>query len=658
MMRAVKCTHLRIRVKATKVAKSTDSCDDTVAEHGDSKAAITAVCGILTRNPWCAETEEALMKCSFSINAQIVVKAIKSVPAQVALHFFHWLKSQGFQHDFSTYHAAIDVLGESRCFNEMRLLVAEMRESHCTMRAMLYRDVIYWCACAGNVTEAMSYWEDMKKDEIRPSVALWTALIDVHAKAKKYDTMVILYSDMLQSGLSPNSRTLSIFVDHLVELGDLNAANAIVVEMHTLDMFPSMSSYARLMAAHARAGSVVVLKRMAKDLRYVCNKPGHAFWNVVKALCQEGLEEQALLLGREVWPELSQQEIMEKAGRCFELKDELQACSGAFVADGNVDHNSVETGTCMGCTQAVSHVRLEKILKSWNSSTISYLRGAKIEWSDEVIYDLLSRRIQKPHIAWNLFCWLEKEGVQHNIFNQITMLRILSRNKLFSFLVLLLTEIQKKGMMLPIIIFNFIIADFGRAENASAVSWVFNRLERFGLEPDQGSYTALMDAYSRANLHEEALILLERMHKAGYTLEASSFTLLIDMLMLVGKADKAQLVFQRFLDSGGKPSAECFTALVKAHCWSGNAELALQTYRNMMQAGIAPLLDTLWSMAWVYLQISNLEKVKECLILPQESLSPQEKKLSLHRDSLMSVKTVLVKSFNQERSISLHESQF
>lgn len=619
--------------------------------------AIDTVSGILRSKPWGLETIKILENLHISYDVHIVRKVLKSVPVDSALDFFHWLKSQPFEHDFSTYHAMIDALGEGRCLDKMKDLVEEMHKAGHTMRVMLYRDVLYWCACAGDTTGVFSYWEEMKKAQIKPSASIYTTFISVHAKEQQYELAVKIYAEMVAAGLLPNPRTFSIFIDRLVDLGKLDAAALIISKMKVLKMFPVMSTYARLMALHAKAGNVAVVKKMGKDLRNVCDRPGKVFCMAVKSVLSENMDTEAMIFAGEVWPELSIEECLDFIHNSLQILEEEKVSSSGIltgigldseVADKSTDHDR----TIAERRQTVSYLQMEKILNDWNASTIALLEKANFNWNNDIIFELLSKGIQKPQVAWDFFWWLKAHaGVQIDVFNQITMLRILSKNQKFSNLVLLLGEIQRERTKLSIGTFNFIIRDCSLAKNAKVAFWVYAHIKEFKLEPDQESLTALMQAYLMDTKHEEAFFLFDMMQQAGYIPDSLTCTLLIRSLGLAGKADKAQSVFQQLLDSDGNPSVECYTALIKAYGRVGNVELAIQTYYNMKAAGIVPVKDTLRSMGWVCLQCSNLEKFQEFMKLAKETPSKSESALICQREALMSINEVLVTNLDKESEI-------
>jgi pentatricopeptide repeat protein len=128
----------------------------------------------------------------------------------------------------------------------------------------------------------------------------------------------------------------------------------------------------------------------------------------------------------------------------------------------------------------------------------------------------------------------------------------------------------------------------GEAEKAHAI---FKRIEEFGLEPNDVSYTLVIQGFARNRQEKKAMSLLRDMEANGFYLDNATCADLITCLGKAGNTELAYMIFNQFSKRGGSHEPCDYKAIIEAYARAGDNGMALRLYDDMCSAGIVPSQD-------------------------------------------------------------------
>merc|ERR1740130_925537 len=124
---------------------------------------------------------------------------------------------------------------------------------------------------------------------------------------------------------------------------------------------------------------------------------------------------------------------------------------------------------------------------------------------------------------------------------------------------------------------------------AGDVEGCFKLLEQFaqsGIEPDDVSFSTLLDVCIDADEHQLASVALERMQSAGVQMNCVVMTTLMKGFVRSGRLDKAMQLYDsmRAVSSTVKPDMITHSMLIKAHCDTHDMVSALKILEDMLES--------------------------------------------------------------------------
>ncbi|KAJ3193411.1 hypothetical protein HK101_004887 [Irineochytrium annulatum] len=122
-----------------------------------------------------------------------------------------------------------------------------------------YLHLINAYAAVGDLRTAMKVLDSLKtpSNPVRPSLAIYNALIHAHAKAKDFEKALSLFETMQMEGFRPNLFTYNMLIDGYAQAGDRDGAHSILRAMQT-DPYavPTIVTLNTLCTLHAKLGEV------------------------------------------------------------------------------------------------------------------------------------------------------------------------------------------------------------------------------------------------------------------------------------------------------------------------------------------------------------------------------------------------------------------
>lgn len=556
---------------------------------------VEQVVGVLKKTAWGEETKKALQGLSLTYDSQLVTQVLRiGFPRDVALGFFHWLKSQdGFKHNEYTYGVMLNSLGKGGHVNEMQDIFAEMKSEGCTVTPVIISCVMHWFARVGDAQNVVRHWEKLKRAGKKPSLGIYTAYLDLLVRVKRFTKIPPVYERMLSEECLPNSRIYTLLIQHLADAGRLRAAVKILEIMQKLYVVPSRVAYEFIIEGYVKSGDVEKVQEFLNEMRERFHRPSKRLIPAVKALQAAGKTEEAAILMGEIQSEDSN-EMEHEDGEVSE-----DNADGASVSEDGVSILDSLMGEWRDVT--CPHLGFDvngfaQALHSWNPSVEVALERANVKWQSSLVLEVL-RRLRNLETSWPFFHWVKgRAGFKHDMYSCMVMIqRILKSRSPIDRTASLVDELfevmQKDGVKFTVPMFNMMIRHYVLACDIERALDMFDRIRQFQLEPNAASYAPVIQALARDRQGKRAMDVLKAMQEAGFQPDSATCAELITCLELADKIPSAYELFCEISEAGRSPSALEYKAMMAAYSRAGDQKMALKLYEQMRGAGIKPTQD-------------------------------------------------------------------
>ncbi|KAH7277594.1 hypothetical protein KP509_39G058300 [Ceratopteris richardii] len=552
---------------------------------------VEKIVSVLKEASWCDETEKALQDLSITYTPQLITQVLRvSLPIDVALRFFNWLKAQdGFKHNEFTYGALLNLLGRGKHFSEMRDVLAEMKVEGCTISPVITSCVMHWYASVGNASGVGSHWHRLKHTGTKPSSGIYTAYLDYLIRTKRFTKIPHVYETMLSEECLPNSRTYTLLIQHLSNDGRLRAAVQILEIMQKVQVVPSRLAYEYIIEGYAKAGEVDKVQEILMAMRERFHRPSKRLMFVAKVLQEAGKVKEA-------------DELKEEIGLEEYIVAGKEAEGGADDVLISEDGDSMlESVMCSWRDATSPNVGFDvnsfaQAINAWSLEVEAELEKLEVQWKSSLVLEVL-RRLRNLETSWPFFHWVKnRAGFKHDKYTCMVMIqRILkSRSSLDTTSALvdeLFEGMQKDGIKFTVPMFNMMIRHYVLAADIERAQGMFDRIKAYGLEPNAFSYGPLIQALARDRQGRKAMNMLEQMQEAGSHPDSATCAELITCLELAEKLPDAYEFFCKIPESGRNPGHLEYKAIMAAYSRAGDQKMALNLYEKMRGAGIKPTQD-------------------------------------------------------------------
>ncbi|XP_064977002.1 pentatricopeptide repeat-containing protein At5g16420, mitochondrial-like [Musa acuminata AAA Group] len=129
--------------------------------------------------------------------------------------------------------------------------------------------------------------------------------------------------------------------------------------------------------------------------------------------------------------------------------------------------------------------------------------------------------------------------------------------------------------------YNVLIAAKCRNLDFQGARDVFDKMRRFGCDPNTKSYNYLLGSLFKNKRVVEACELLQAMEDLGYLPDSVTFEVILVHACKANRMSFAIKFVDQMLSEGSKPSLSTHAAFIKGYFWSGHAEDAYQYVVDM-----------------------------------------------------------------------------
>jgi pentatricopeptide repeat protein len=541
---------------------------------------------------WGPDTPKRLEDLQLKLDPYMVCRILKQKMKQdSAWQFFKWAKIQkDFYHNTYTYTALIDQLGRARNFLMIESVLEEMKKEGCELNVVTFTTLIHWNREAKNLDAVRRFWKQMHDQNCRPNVVAFTTCIDALAKGGCHQEAMEVYKEMQSVGCRPNVFTFTVLIHSLTQAGKLDAAAEIFEKLGEVNVRPNRITYSLLIGAHAKASRVEQALSFYKRMR------------------ESGLNtsfETRSVLAR----------ALEASGRNIEarqiLTDDVRLLQQIQLQPGVVQTKPPGSGRRVGnqkpkkddgtssnstLDQLPKPTKLAEMLKTWGSDTEKLLESLGPRLRPPYVLNVLKLLTREGYVAWRFYEWTRaQDGFVHTQYIYTKIMDIIGHATEagnYELIEKVLTEIERDQEKTTQT-FNNLIKSLVENKHTEAALQVFSRMKRLGFEPNEVTYTLLIDVLSRVLKHKEAMEIYEEMKRADCMPTLQTYTVLIRSLASAGRLDDAKKLFKKMPSSGLKPNVVTYTVMMHVLSKAGETDKVIEVYNQMKEAKIKPTRVTL-----------------------------------------------------------------
>ncbi|MCL7045231.1 hypothetical protein MKW94_006701 [Papaver nudicaule] len=539
------------------------------------------------------------------LDSFVVTHSLRSAPSpDSALSLFESLKTiPGFSHTQLTLFAITKILAKSKRNSELKNLVDAINAGEFKdVGPVRLMDQLRLNAAVGDLDSALQVWKDyrlvLSQSKKEPCTESYNLLMSLYKQNGLNLKAVEMFRKMIIGGVSTNSRTYTVVIDHLASFGKFEAALEVFDKLPLMRIKRTSKQYLILTEGFAKIEQFEVVKRLLKEMKSDGILPGHAMRMSLDCIREAGFLKETEDFVKELLPD-------ERIGSV--------GFSGDYSDDD--DEDEVRDEIDMGNDGSVDGVRLKpwldpsalaSALSDWNPAEVSALEDAKFVWTTRLVCKVL-RYFKKAETAWNFFWWVAVQPGEftHDVYTISRLIAILARHGHVELVNQLLLKVKAEGMRLSFSTVRLMIDLYGISKKPDAALKVFGDVEsltggvsKFNL---MLLYSSLFRTLIKCKRGLEVMNLLEEMIISGIFPDTQTFTGLIQHFALEGDLRTVQKLFGMVRQSGVDPDANMFRIVIHAYCKNGAAALAFRLFEDMMSMNLIPdgatnalLVKSLW----------------------------------------------------------------
>lgn len=399
---------------------------------------------------------------------------------------------------------------------------------------------------------------------------------------------------MIDEGAIPNSRTYTVMIEHLVNLGKLDSAVEVFSALPLMRIKRTLKQYLILVEGFVGVERFDEVKSLLNEMRDDGKLPGRAMRVTLERMQEMGFVEGTNEFLREMLPD----KRIKNVGYYEDSSDDDE--------HENDDNNS-GVGIVYGVQLKpwLDPKALANALDEWSPEVVSLLADAKFVWTTRLVCKVL-RHFKSPETAWHFFCWVAYQpGYTHDVYALEKMMTILARHGHVELVDRLIAKLRSDGMRLPFSTIRLIIDFYGISKKANAALKVFHDdrtlcgpISKFKL---MLLYSSLLRTLTKCKRDFDAMNVLEEMIFSGIVPDVQTFSGLMYHFALKGDEKIVQKLFTMVRQNGVEPDAYMFKVLIQAYCKCGRAPLAYRVFEDLSNSNLMPdaatkelLMKSLW----------------------------------------------------------------
>ncbi|CAK9146840.1 unnamed protein product [Ilex paraguariensis] len=204
-----------------------------------------------------------------------------------------------------------------------------------------------------------------------------------------------------------------------------------------------------------------------------------------------------------------------------------------------------------------------------------------------------------------------KYGIEPDLGTYNTILKSFCESGLSSFVYLILSEMERKGVKPNVPSFEKCVAGFYREEKYDDVGKVLELMKKHDMTPGISIYNIRIQSLCKLRRSVEAKALVDGMLSRGMKPNA----------VTEGNLDEAKSFLNKMVNSGFKLVGFCYFTLVDFLCQGEDFETALKISKKSMKNGWVPNFSTMKSLVNGLASISKVDEAREITRQMKEKFS-------------------------------------
>ncbi|VVB18321.1 unnamed protein product [Arabis nemorensis] len=527
------------------------------------------------------------------VDSFVVKNALRSSPSIAsAWSIFKTLrvKNPNFSYETETLHAFATVLAKFQRSSELKSLIGVINAGKFGNVHFSFMNLMNWYATAGDFDSVLKTWDEYRSsgDEKKGCTESYNIVMQVYMSLGKDSESVQTFDQMVNEGGIPNSRTFTIMIEHLVKLGDLDAAMKVFETLPLMRITRTMKHYSVLIEAFVDAQRFDEVKILLAEMKADGKIPSRRMLEPLKRMREAGFEQETEEFFREMLPDERIKDIsmysMDNPSDTEEEEDEYN--------DGWSDVNEGQ----VKLKPWLDPKALANSLKKWNSDAVTALEQANFVWTNLLVCKML-RNFRSCETAWSFFCWVATQpGFTHDAYTIERMMAMLARNGQVELVDKLISKVRIEGIKLPFSTIRLIIDLYGVSKKPDVAIKVF-REDRTLCGSISGFnlmllYSSLLRTLTKCKKNAEALETLGEMISSGVSPDIQTFSGLMYHFALQGEIQTVQRLFSTVRQIGLEPDPYMLKLLVQAYCRCERSVLAFRVYQDMKDMNLMPDKET------------------------------------------------------------------
>ncbi|KAF8413956.1 hypothetical protein HHK36_001953 [Tetracentron sinense] len=417
--------------------------------------------------------------------------------------------------------------------------------------------------------------------------ATYNTLIDLYGKAGRLKDASTTFSEMLKSGVVPDTVTFNTMIFTCGAHGHLSEAESLLSKMEERGISPDTKTYNIFLSLYADVGNIDAALKCYRKIREVGLFPDTVTHRaVLHILCQRTMV-------REV------EVVIEEMGKFGAHIDEhsLPVIIRMYIDEGLLVRANILLEKCQ-LDGRISSKTYAAIIDAyadkglWTEAEAVFFRKGDLigRKKDVVEYNVMVKAYGRAKLydrAFSLFRSMRSNGTWPDECTYNSLIQMFSGGDLLDQARDLLAEMQEAGFKPQCLTFSAIIASNVRLGRVSNAVDVYQEMERAGVKPNEVVYGSLINGFAEAGRVEEALHYSHMMEESGILTNQVVLTCLIKAYSKVGCLEGAKELYERMNNYEGGPDIVASNSMINLYADLGMVSEARLIFDNLKEKGQA-----------------------------------------------------------------------
>ncbi|XP_060180242.1 pentatricopeptide repeat-containing protein At3g22690 [Lycium barbarum] len=424
--------------------------------------------------------------------------------------------------------------------------------------------LIHFYGECGEVDKARKVFDKMSERNL----VSWTCLISGYAKREKAEEAVLLFFEMIEEGIMPNSVTMVCVISACAKLGDLGLAESVCGYIGKAGLKVNSVMVNALVDMYMKCGSMGKAKKIFEE----CVDRNLVLYNTILSnYVRLGMVREALdVLGEMLscrGPRPDRVSLLSSISASTEMADVFlgKQCHAYVLRNGLENWDSIGNAMIdmyMKCGSQEWACRVfdqmsNKTVVSWNSLIAGFLRNGDVEAACRTFNDMPESDL----VSWNTVIG---GLVQHSMFEDaIHLFRVM----------------QNEGIKADRVTMVSVASACGYLGANDLAKWIYNYIEKYEIHLDMQLSTALVDMFARCGDPASAMKVFTKMKER----DVSAWTAAIGAMAMEGNGKRAVELFYEMLREGVEPDQVVFVAVLTACSHGGLVQEGMKIFKTMKE---------------------------------------------------------------------------